>query len=62
MARHLVALAGVEDRQQAGPAADRVAAVAPDLDLAVDHDDVRALVHLVLLEPLAGAQAQHDRA
>ena len=32
-----------------------------ELDLAVDHDDVGALVHLVLLQLLAGRQVDQDR-
>ncbi len=58
----LVALAGLEDREEPRAAADRVAAVGPDLDLALDHDELRALMDLVLLERLARRQTQGDRA
>ena len=57
---HLVALLGVEHRDEARASAD-AAAVRVDLDLAVDHDEVRALVHLVVLEALAGGQVDRDR-
>src|SRR5262249_7875930 len=59
---HLVALARVEDREETGAARDRVVRPARDLDLALDDDEVRALVDLVVLELLAGRQEQRDRA
>src|SRR6476661_1969204 len=45
---HLVPLARLEDRQEPGTPGGIA-----DLDLALDHDHVRALVDLVLLERLA---------
>src|SRR3954451_6624630 len=54
---HLVALARVEDREQPGAAGD-----VADRHLTVDHEHVRALVDLVLREPLARHQLQRDRA
>ena len=33
-----------------------------DLDRAIDHDDPRALVHLVVGQALAGREVEHDRA
>src|SRR5204863_120717 len=51
-----VALPGVEHRGQAGPAR-----LARELDLAVDHDHVGALVDLVLLQRLARRQLDQDR-
>src|SRR3954451_9971584 len=59
---HLVALAGVEPRHQAGAARHGVAVAVADLDLARDDDEVRALVHLVILELLAGREVERDRA
>jgi hypothetical protein len=56
----LVALVRVEDRREAGTAAD-AAAVGVDRHLAVDHDKVRPLVDLVVLEALAGGQVDGDR-
>src|SRR4051794_5961863 len=58
---HLVALCGVEHREQAGPAGQR-APVVRDLDLAVDDDEIGALVDLMVLELLAGGQLDRDRA
>src|SRR5215210_1404491 len=58
----LVALVGIEDGQQPGPPGDALTVVALDLDLAVDHDQVGALVDLMVLQLLAGRQVQGDRA
>jgi hypothetical protein len=57
----LVALAGVEDREEARTAGHGLAA-ARDLDLAVDDEQVGALVDLVVLELLARRQVQRDGA
>ena len=57
----LVALAGIEDRQQARPTGDRVVA-RDDVDLAVDDDQVGALVDLMVLERFARGEVQDDRA
>ena len=46
----------------AKPGPPRTALARVDLDLAVDHDQVRALVHLVVLQRLAGGQLDRDRA
>ena len=51
---HLVALAGVEDCEEPGAGGDRLAGAAADVDLAVDDDEVGALVDLVVLKELAG--------
>src|SRR5215217_5142844 len=59
---HLVALAGVEDGEQTGPAGHGVAVALRDLHLARDHDEVGALVHLMILELLAGREVERDRA
>src|SRR3954447_868597 len=59
---HLVALAGIEDREQAWSAAQRVAVALRDVDLARDDDEVGALVHLVVLELLAGGRGERDGA
>src|SRR3954447_18251799 len=59
---HLVALARVEDGKQARAAGHAVAVALRDLDLARDDDEVGALVHLVVLELLAGRQVERDRA
>src|SRR5688500_9068854 len=56
---HLVPLLGVEVRDEAGPARNRRAALL-DLDVARGHHDPRALVHLVVLEPLARGQVDRD--
>src|SRR3954468_23617192 len=50
---NLVALAGLEHREQPGATGDRLT-VAGDLHLAVDDDEMRALVDLVVLQRLAG--------
>ena len=52
-----MALAGIEDRGEPRPAGR-----AGELDLALDHDDVGALVHLVLGELLARLEHDGDRA
>ena len=57
---HLVALSRVEHGREARPAAHG-RAVGVDLHLAVDHDQVRALVDLVVLQALAGRQVDRDR-
>src|SRR4051794_30517463 len=59
---HLVALAGIEDGEEPGPARDRVARPARHLDLAVDDDEMRALVDLMVAEQLAGGNGQRDGA
>src|SRR5215217_178596 len=59
---HLVALAGVEHRQQPGAAGHGVRLALRDLDLALDDDEMGALVHLVILQLLTGRQVQRDRA
>src|SRR3954463_11518507 len=59
---HLMALAGVEHGQQPRAAADAVAVPLRHLDLAGDDDEVGALVHLVVLELLAGREMERDRA
>src|SRR3954469_11788818 len=59
---HLVALARVEDGEEARPAGHGVAVALRDLDLARDDDEVGALVHLVVLELLAGGEVERDRA
>src|SRR5919112_1637901 len=59
---HLVALAGVEDGEQAGAAGHGLAVALRDLDLARDDDEMRALVHLVVLQLLPGREVQRDRA
>src|SRR3954451_5989033 len=53
---HLVALARIEDRRQAG-----TARLAAELDLAVDHHDVGALMDLAPLKRIAGRQLDEDR-
>src|SRR3954447_6383759 len=58
---HLVALVRVEDRQVAGPRLLLGAALG-HLDLAVGHQEVRPLVHLVVVELLAGRQVDRDHA
>ena len=47
---------GSKTASRPGAAGDDLAAVDLDLDLAVDHDDVGALVHLMVLELLAGGE------
>src|SRR4029079_8454990 len=59
---HLVALARVEDREEARAAGHRIAGAAMALDLALDDDELRALVDLVVLEQLARGQVQGDGA
>src|SRR4051794_39406505 len=49
-------LPGVEDGRQARPAGDAV-----QVHLAVDHDHVRALVDLMVLELLPGGEVDQDR-
>src|ERR671936_772568 len=58
---HLVALLGLEVGKEAGPAALAAAALL-DLHLAVDHHEVGALVHLVVLEQLAARKVDRDHA
>ena len=55
----LVALVWIEHCEEAWPARF-AAAVARDLDLAVDHEQPGALVDLVLLERLPGGQRYED--
>ena len=57
----LVALVRVEMREEARPAGFD-SPVVLDLDLARRHDEVRPLVHLVLLEQLAGGEVDGDHA
>src|SRR3954470_5929526 len=59
---HLVALARVEDGEQARAAGHGVAVALRDLDLARDDDEVGALVDLMVLELLAGRVVERDRA
>src|SRR4051794_7121284 len=59
---HLVALAGIEDREEPGTAGDALVGSAEHLDGAVDDDEVGALVDLVVAQQLAGRQAQRNRA
>ena len=55
-----MALSRVEDRGEARAAA-HAGAVRVDLDFAVDDDEMRALVDLVVLQALAGGQVDGDR-
>src|SRR3954452_24083199 len=57
----LVALAGVEDGQEAGAAGHRLAALL-DLDRALDHHEMGLLVDAVILEALARGEEERDRA
>src|SRR3954453_1812878 len=57
----LVTLVRVEDRERPGRRGDP-RAVLLDLHLAVEDDQVRALVDLVVLQGLSRRQAAHDRA
>ena len=57
---HGAALVGREVGQQPATARHR-AGVLGDLDLSVGHEQVRALVYLVLLELLAGRERDRDR-
>src|SRR6185312_3866895 len=53
---HLMALAGVEHREEPGAGPDGVAVAATDVDLALDDHEMGALVDLVVLEQLARRQ------
>jgi cytidylate kinase len=56
-----MALGGVEDRKEPGSAGYRLTARQVDLDLALDDQDPRALVHLVLLKLVPGPKLNRDR-
>src|SRR5436190_6228218 len=57
---YLAALVRVERGEEARAARGGVTAGVLDLDRAVDDDEPRPLVDLMLLEPLAGGQVDHD--
>jgi hypothetical protein len=56
-----VALAGVELEEVARTCSDGLPSGRRDIYLAVDDDDPRPLVHLVLLQLLPGRETEHDR-
>src|SRR5260221_5021860 len=59
--RDRVALAGVELEEVPGVCRHGLAAKFGDVDLAVDDDEPRPVVHLVLLQLLPRREVQHDR-
>jgi CMP/dCMP kinase len=58
---HFVALGGVEHGEKAGASGHRLTARQVDLDLSLDDQDPSALVHLMLLELISGAELNRDR-
>jgi len=57
-----VALRGSKLDQEPYAAAHAISCGSRDLDLAIEHDQPRALMNLVVGEALASRQIEHDRA